>query len=87
MLTIRDSDRFKKEYTEYKSVIDNISVETAKQHGYNLLAQLQKLVRLVEQSHSTQNSPVIDPRNTRDTFIQIIDIRKQLTQLVKDAQR
>jgi hypothetical protein len=40
MFKLRDSDRFKKEYDAYKRVVDTITVETAQQHGYQLLNQL-----------------------------------------------
>jgi hypothetical protein len=87
MLKLRDSDKFKKEYNTYKKVVDTITVETAQQHGYQLLNQLQTLGLIIEQAHDTQSHPVIDPRNTRDTIIKMIEVRKELAQLVKDAQR
>lgn len=87
MLKLRDSDRFKKEYDAYKKVVDTITVETARQHGNQLLTQLQTLAVLIEQAHDTHSSAVVDPRNTRDTIIKMIEIRKKLAQLVKDAQR
>ena len=86
MLKLKDSDRFKKEYDDYKKVVDCISVKTAQQHGQQLLNQLQTLVSIIEQAHDTHSSPVIDPRNTRDTIIKMIEIRKELAQLVKYAQ-
>ena len=87
MLKLRDSDRFKKEYNAYKKVVDTITVKTAQQHGYHLLNQLHTLGLIIEQAHDTHNSAVIDPRNTRDTIIKMVEVRKELAQLVKDAQR
>lgn len=87
MLKLRNSDRFKKEYDAYKKVVATITVATAQQHGQQLLSQLQTLVSIIEQAHDTYSSAVIDPRNTRDTVIKMIEVRKELAQLVKDAQR
>lgn len=86
MLKLRDSDRFKKEYDGYKTAVDSIAVATAQQQGQQLLAQLQLLGASIEQAHDTRSSAVVDPRNCRDTIIKMIAIRKQLSQLVKDAQ-
>lgn len=87
MFKLRDSDRFRKEYAAYKQVIDSITVDTARQQGQQLLAQLEIMSMAVEQAHDTHNSAVVDPRNSRDTVIKMIAVRKQLAQLVKDAGR
>jgi hypothetical protein len=87
MLKLRDSDRFKKEYAEYKKAVDRITIESARERGQQLLSQLQKLCTVIEQVHNTQSHPVIDPRNSRDAIIQMVEIRKQLTQIVKDVDR
>ena len=85
MLKLRDSDRFKKEYAEYKKAVDSITVDSAKTRGQQLLMQLQKLCTDIEQTHDTQSHPVIDPRNSRDAIIQLIEVRKELAQLAKDV--
>ena len=87
MFKLRDSDRFKKEYAEYKKAVDCITIESAREKGQQLLSQLQKLCTVIEQAHDTQNHPVVDPRNSRDAIIQMIEIRKQLIQIVKDVNR
>jgi hypothetical protein len=87
MLELRSSDRFKKEYTRFKKVVDTITVESARERGQQLLVQLQKLSALVERAHDAQHNPVVDPRSSRDIVIQMIEVRKELAQLVKDAGR
>ena len=87
MLKLKDTDRFQKEYAEYKKAVDSITIESAKEKGQHLLSQLQKLCTVIEQTHDTQSHPVIDPRNSRDAISQIVEIRKQLTQIVKDVDR
>jgi len=87
MLKLRDSDRFKKEYTEYKKAVDGITIESSRERGQQLLSQLQKLCTAIEQTHDTQSHPVIDPRNSRDTIIKLVEVRKQLAQIVKDVNR
>jgi len=87
MLKLRDGDKFKKEYSAYKKVIDNIAIDSARIKGQQLLSQLQNLCVVIEQAHDTQSHPVIDPRNTRDTIIKMIGVRKELAQIVKDVNR
>jgi hypothetical protein len=87
MFKLRDSDRFKKEYDAYKKAIDSITIESSRERGQQLLSQLQNLCVVVEQAHDTQSHPVIDPRNTRDTIIKMIGVRKELAQIVKDVNR
>jgi hypothetical protein len=87
MLKLRNTERFQKEYAEYKKAVDSITIESAQKRGKELLAQLQKLCRVIEQTHDTRSNPVIDPRNSRDAIIQMVEIRKQLTQIVKDVNR
>jgi hypothetical protein len=87
MFKLRDSDKFKKEYDAYKKAVDSITIESSRERGQQLLSQLQRLCTVIEQTHDTQSHPVIDPRNSRDIIIQMIEIRKQLTQIVKDVNR
>jgi hypothetical protein len=87
MLKLKNTERFQKEYAEYKKAVDRITIESARQRGQRLLSQLQRLCTVIEQVHDTQSNPVIDPRNSRDAIIQLVEVRKQLTQIVKDVNR
>lgn len=87
MLKLKDTDRFQKEYAEYKKAVDRITAESARKRGQELLLQLQSLCTVIEQTHDSRNHPVIDPRNSRDAITQLVEIRKQLTQIVKDVNR
>jgi hypothetical protein len=85
MLKLKDSESFRKEYSLYKTAIDQIQIPLAKEKGLSLLSKLRTHCNLIDEGHSSHNNGNINPRALRDNITELVEIRKELTQLVKDS--
>jgi hypothetical protein len=85
MLTLKDKSNFQKEYESYKKSVDSISVEHARNQGKQLLQRLLSLSTEIEHAHNTQFNAYVDPRRSRNTITELVEVRKQLIRLIKDA--
>ena len=85
MLRLNDSKKVKKEYKTYQYVIDNIENSDVKTHGQSLLDNLTHECNLVDQRHDPSNNIKIDPVSLKENISRIVEIRRQLNQLVKDS--
>ena len=85
MLSLKDSESFQREYLLYKAAIENIEVESARNRGFSLLAKLRDYCNLIDEGHNSRNNGNIDPRALRDNIVELVEIRKELTQLAKDS--
>ena len=85
MLSLKDSESFQKEYSLYKAAIEKIEIESARERGFSLLTKLCAYCNLIDEGHNSRNNGYIDPRALRDNIVDLVEIRKELTQLVKDS--
>lgn len=85
MLRLNDSKEVRKEYKTYQHVIDNIENSDVKAHGQLLLDNLTHECNLVDQRHDPSNNIKIDPVSLKENISRIVEIRRQLNQLVKDS--
>jgi len=85
MLELTKSSKFLKEYKVYKTAIDKIEDETARQRGKLLLDQLMREASTIDEAHNSRNSKAIDPRTVKDNIKKLVDIRYSLNQLIKDS--
>jgi hypothetical protein len=85
MLSLKDSESFRREYSLYKAAIETIEVESARERGFSLLSKLHTCCNLIDEGHNSRNNGYIDPRALRDNIIELVEIRKELAQLAKDS--
>jgi len=85
MLELTKSAKFLKEYKVYKTAIDKIENDSARQRGITLLGQLQREAGIIDEAHNARNSKAIDPRTVKDNIKKLVDIRYSLDQLIKDS--
>jgi len=85
MLELTKSAKFLKEYKVYKSAVDKMENEAARQRGKILLDQLYREASTIDEAHNSRNSKAIDPRTVKDNIKKLVDIRYSLDQLVKDS--
>jgi hypothetical protein len=85
MLSLKDSESFRKEYLLYKAAIETIEVESARERGFSLLTKLCTYCNLIDEGHNSRNNGYIDPRSLRDNITELVEIRKELAQLAKDS--
>ena len=85
MLSLKDSESFRKEYSLYKTAIEEMQIPLAKEKGLALLSKLRTYCNLIDEGHSSHNNGYINPRALRDNITELVEIRKELTQLVKDS--
>lgn len=82
---LRNSERFQQEYTFYKSEIEKITLPDAKQKGLILLNELQNYCKLIDEGHSSRNNGNIDPRFLKNNILSLIEIRREISTLIKDS--
>jgi hypothetical protein len=85
MLSLKDSESFRKEYSLYKAAIENIKVESARNRGFSLLSKLHTYCNLIDEGHSSVNNGYINPRALRNNIEQSVAIRQELNLLIKDS--
>jgi hypothetical protein len=85
MLTLKDKSNFQQEYESYKKSVNAIAIDHARDHGKQLLQKLLSLSTEIERAHDEQINAYVDPRRTRDKIVELVEVRKQLARLIKDA--
>jgi len=84
MLKIRQSSKFKKDYTQYRRDIEKISNENVKTECYTLLNKLVEQFNLIDAAHDTINTN-IDPTKIRENVERSVSLRQKLNKLIKDS--
>jgi len=85
MLKLSKSSKFLNEYRTYKAAVDEIDNKTAQEHGKTLLDQMLREAHIIDEAHNARNSKAVDPRTVKDNIKKLVDIRRSLDQLIKDA--
>ena len=84
MLKVKQSNKFKKDYAQYKRDLDKITNEQAKKNGYALLNKLVEQFNLIDAAHETTNTS-IDPIKIRENVESSVSLRLKLNKLIKDS--
>jgi preprotein translocase subunit SecA len=80
---LKTSNRVKQEVEFYREKINNLNNEKLKQQANKLLQELQTQIHLIDETHSTiGNNLQIDPRLSRNNVPKVVELRKQLNQLL-----
>ena len=80
---LKTSNRVKQEVNFYREKINNLNNEKLKQKANKLLQELQTQIHLIDEAHSTiGNNLQIDPRLSRNNVPKVVELRKQLNQLL-----
>ena len=85
MLKIEDTQIFIKEVRYFRQEINRISTASVKERAGKLLTNLEMECRLITEAHNPANSKSIDPRTAKDSIEKTVELRRQLTQLIKDS--
>ena len=84
MLKVKQSNKFKKDYAQYKRDLDKITNEQAKKNGYALLNKLVEQFNLIDAAHEITNTS-IDPTKIRENVEASVSLRLKLNKLIKDS--
>ena len=84
MLKVKQSNKFKKDYAQYRRDLDKITNEQAKKNGYALLSKLVEQFNLIDAAHETTNTS-IDPTKIRENVEASVTLRLKLNKLIKDS--
>ena len=84
MLKVKQSNKFKKDYAQYKRDLDKITNEHARKNGYELLNKLVEQFNLIDAAHETTNTS-IDPTKIRENVEASVSLRLKLNKLIKDS--
>lgn len=81
---LKDTNKFKKEYLNYKREIEKIENVSAKEKGLSLLNNLINQSKLIDIEHDITNRD-INPKKLRENIEVMANIRLQIKKLLKDA--
>jgi hypothetical protein len=84
MLKIKHSNKFKKDYAQYKRDIEKISNERVKKECYTLLNKLVEEYNYIDAVHDIVNKS-IDPIKVRENVEQSVNLRRKLNKIIKDS--
>jgi len=82
MLSLIKSEKFQKEYNDFKKQIDNIKNESVKNELTGLLKQLVMEVKAIDQQHEDLAMTMRLSNNTVDHKSNLLDIRKKISSLL-----
>jgi len=84
MLKIKHSNKFRKEFAQYKQDIEKITNERVKKECYTLLHKLVEEFNYIDAVHDTVNKS-IDPTRVRENVQRSVDLRLKLNKIIKDS--
>jgi hypothetical protein len=82
MLKLKHSNKFKKDYAQYKRDIEKISNELVKKECYTLLNKLIEEFNYIDATHDISNKS-IDPTKVRENVENSIILRQKLNKIIK----
>lgn len=85
--TLENSERFKKDYNQFRERIAKVTNERVKSECNDLLTSLLKEVRTVDNHHQDIFLSKQLPNNVEDTRNKITEIRKSLHRRLEDYER
>ena len=85
MLKVKQSNKFKKDYAQYRKDIEKISNEQVKNECYTLLNKLVEQYNFIDAVHDTINKS-IDPTRVRENVGNSVKLRQKLNKIIKDSQ-
>ena len=85
MLSLIKSEKFQKEYNDFKEQIDNIKNESVKKELTGLLNQLVVEVRAIDQQHEDLAMSMRLSNNIVDRKSNLLDIRKKISSLLSNV--
>lgn len=84
MLKIRNSNKFKKDFAQYKRDIEKISNDSVKKECYILLNKLIEELNYIDAVHDITNKS-IDPKRVRENIERSVNLRRNLNKIIKDS--
>jgi len=85
MLRVKQTNKFKKDFAQYKRDIEKISNEKVKNECYQLLNKLVEQYTIIDAAHDVINKS-IDPTKIRENVETSILLRQKLNKIIKDSQ-
>jgi hypothetical protein len=85
MISLLESEHFKRDYANYKNQISNIQREDLKQRANDLLNKLISEIKMVDLQHQELFATHKMPMRLEESKKKILDIRKELDRFLKDC--
>ena len=85
MISLFESETFKKEYRRYREEIDAIPVDDIREKAKSLLAKLVSEIKFLDSQHQDLFSTHKVPMRLEDTKRKITMLRKDLEKFLNDA--
>jgi len=85
MLALYNSERFQREYANYRSRIDELATPSVRQRAENLLANLVGEVKFLDKQHEEMFVSNKLPVRLNESKSKIQNTRRELERLLKDS--
>ena len=82
MLKVKQSNKFKKDYAQYKRDLDKITNEKVKKECYALLNKLVEQINIIDAAHNVDKN--IDPTTIRENVETSAILRHKLNKIIKE---
>lgn len=79
------NNKFLKDYKIFLEEIKKMKNQRLQQKCLHLLEKFKKEAEFIDNGHSSYSGGYINPRNNHDNIINMIDIRKELSQIIKST--
>jgi hypothetical protein len=85
MISLLESEHFKRDYDNYKTQINNLSRDDLKQRANELLNRLIGEIKILDSQHQELFTTHKMPMRLEESKKKILDIRKELDRFLKDC--
>lgn len=84
---LQNSKRFIREINEFKKVIETIENPKLKETAINIISDLYKHIRIIDEVHNPLTNNSIDPRKVRENVEIVNDLRVKIKKIINDSLR
>jgi hypothetical protein len=85
MISLLESEHFKRDYDNYKTQINNLNRDDLKQRANELLNRLIGEIKMLDSQHQELFTTHKMPMRLEESKKKILDIRKELDRFLKDC--
>jgi hypothetical protein len=85
MISLLESEHFKRDYANYKTQINTLSRDDLKQRANELLNRLIGEIKILDSQHQELFTTHKMPMRLEESKKKILDIRKELDRFLKDC--
>jgi len=84
-MKLSSSKKYKKDLEKFQKAVEAVTDSKRKVYYQKLLNEFISQVQIIDETHNSYNSSMLQPQALRDNINNLAELRHQLTQLAKDV--